>query len=1202
MRPKFLEIEGLQSFRDIQRIDFETLGELGLFGIFGPTGSGKSTILDAITFALYGKVKRADGGTQGIINANMNTAKVAFTFELVRGGNRKTFRVERVYQRKKGTVNSCEPKIARLIEITDAGQIPVCDKATDVSNHVKELLGLSHEDFTRAVVLPQNSFHEFLLLSNSDRRKMLERIFYLEEYGKQLQEKLNRKMARLKSRTDVLAGELKGYADATGEALEESKKALEDAVAERNRVEKELKSLESKYNEAKEVWNLVRELSFIEQREKQHLACGAEIAEKRVRLEKAVKADSLVEMIRKNTGLSEKLKGIEMQLNEVLGVLSGIADELNETRQKYETVKNEAATEQPKLVELRTRLVDALGIKEEVKKINDNINELRSYEDKLKIEITSKSEVIAKETGEIEELEQNLSGLKPEMESLKTDPGYRQQIQDGLQLENEIETRRRNIKDIEDKVSVLAGTVGGLELKLEQVRNDISLVQKSLEDLNGEKLEHEATKPEDKNAVLNYIEKLRSMQALFNVLSIRKSELDELESRIANSNTRLKELKQKAMLLNEEKEKANTVLQQCRTEFENANREKEQNIAWLLSKSLKDGEPCPVCGSTHHPNPYVHAEGSEPAVIEKRADQARDRLNDAERALKDAETAYLIAEEQVKSLAGQIEQAVQEFSGKAAEYEEEKRKLPEQLMNLEPEQIRLELERMNAAAIEKLNAIEAWEKKQEEYNKEVQKLNDIMSGYKLLENGVLSELKVNRENLEQLNKSLSDAKRIFDGMQNKYMDFLKHHKIESASSELARLSENDRRLNAMQKQMDQCQDLINNKRVNLEKRKEELRVLHTDSFKAETEINNLVMQKEDRENKLKGLAGDAGIEEEIRRIDEKLETYANLEKQYSEKLQVLEKRHNGLLTEKSLLMSQKEIYSENLKTEEDRLKKALIEKGFESINEVESSVISPEMQKALKDEIEEYDQSGTNIRAQKDMVMKKLNSRSITEEEWNRISSSYEELVLYKEKCASLSEVARNNFEKIKIKHDKWVELTNNYNGLKHKQDLYEQIQKLLRANSFIDFIAEERLRYVATRASEILGVMTKYKFALELDTDAGFIIRDNANGGVHRMVNSLSGGETFLTSLSLALALSEHVQLKGQSPLEFFFLDEGFGTLDNNLLDNVIDSLERLSRKERVIGLISHVPELRLRIARRLLVDPPTSQGNGSRVRIEKA
>jgi exonuclease SbcC len=159
-----------------------------------------------------------------------------------------------------------------------------------------------------------------------------------------------------------------------------------------------------------------------------------------------------------------------------------------------------------------------------------------------------------------------------------------------------------------------------------------------------------------------------------------------------------------------------------------------------------------------------------------------------------------------------------------------------------------------------------------------------------------------------------------------------------------------------------------------------------------------------------------------------------------------------------------------------------------------------------------------------------------------------------------------------------------------------------LRGNSFIDFVAEERLRYIAREASEILGVLTKYKYALELDPDIGFIIRDNANGGVHRMVTSLSGGETFITSLSLALALSKQIQLKGQSPLEFFFLDEGFGTLDRNLLDIVIDSLQRLSTTDRVIGLISHVPELKNRIARRLIVEPPTADGMGSRISIEKA
>ncbi|NLO40959.1 MAG: hypothetical protein GX115_16005, partial [Ruminiclostridium sp.] len=87
-----------------------------------------------------------------------------------------------------------------------------------------------------------------------------------------------------------------------------------------------------------------------------------------------------------------------------------------------------------------------------------------------------------------------------------------------------------------------------------------------------------------------------------------------------------------------------------------------------------------------------------------------------------------------------------------------------------------------------------------------------------------------------------------------------------------------------------------------------------------------------------------------------------------------------------------------------------------------------------------------------------------------------------------------------------------------------------------------------------------------------------------------------------LALALSEQIQLKGQSPLEFFFLDEGFGTLDNNKLDTVMDSLERLSTKERMIGIISHVPELRHRIARRLIITPPVDNAEGSLVDVEKA
>jgi exonuclease SbcC len=120
------------------------------------------------------------------------------------------------------------------------------------------------------------------------------------------------------------------------------------------------------------------------------------------------------------------------------------------------------------------------------------------------------------------------------------------------------------------------------------------------------------------------------------------------------------------------------------------------------------------------------------------------------------------------------------------------------------------------------------------------------------------------------------------------------------------------------------------------------------------------------------------------------------------------------------------------------------------------------------------------------------------------------------------------------------------------------------------------------------------------VDSSGGFVIRDDANGGVRRPVSTLSGGETFLTSLALALALSAQIQLSGQYPLEFFFLDEGFGTLDPELLETVVEALEKLHIDSLTVGIISHVPELKSRLPRKLIVESAEPGGRGSRVYME--
>ena len=159
---------------------------------------------------------------------------------------------------------------------------------------------------------------------------------------------------------------------------------------------------------------------------------------------------------------------------------------------------------------------------------------------------------------------------------------------------------------------------------------------------------------------------------------------------------------------------------------------------------------------------------------------------------------------------------------------------------------------------------------------------------------------------------------------------------------------------------------------------------------------------------------------------------------------------------------------------------------------------------------------------------------------------------------------------------------------------VYEQLKKLLKDNKFMEFVAEEYLGTVALNASGRLLTLTNGQYFLKYD--GGFYVGDNLHGGALRGVNTLSGGETFLVSLSLALSLSQEICARNLRSSEFFFLDEGFGTLDSKLVDTVMDSLEKLKSENFSIGIISHVEELKQRINRKLTVKKATEQ-HGSQI-----
>jgi exonuclease SbcC len=329
---------------------------------------------------------------------------------------------------------------------------------------------------------------------------------------------------------------------------------------------------------------------------------------------------------------------------------------------------------------------------------------------------------------------------------------------------------------------------------------------------------------------------------------------------------------------------------------------------------------------------------------------------------------------------------------------------------------------------------------------------------------------------------------------------------------------------------------------------------------------------------------------------------ANLRNLQSEK-RTLQKNIDTATDRVNALRSEKETQKNLFQQSTDKevglfaeLQKSLLENGFATVDEARAllgSVSDVERAKtAYKNFFDEY---------------------ALTKHKYEQIDRSVfadfdEETLLSarvrKDETAALREGLRKKLAYAEAEYAGLVEKRKKYAAfekeLKEKekqQKLCDELRSLLGRNKFLEFIASEYLQEICAAASKTLLSLTSGRYFLRYDKE--FKVGDNLDGGNLRAVKTLSGGETFLVSLSLALSLSATICLKSLRPIEFFFLDEGFGTLDEKLVDTVMDVLSKLS-KNFAVGLISHVEELKHRIDNKILVTG-ANENHGSLVKLER-
>ncbi|MFZ3172304.1 MAG: AAA family ATPase [Carboxydocellales bacterium] len=1233
MKPLRLKIEGLQSFREAQEIDFTTLCDTGVFGIFGPTGSGKSTILDAITLALYGKVERANKNTQGIINHGADKVLVEFSFEIGVPGQKRTYLVERLYKRVGD--NNVNARSSRISELTPAGVEVLADKDREVTLKVQEIIGLTVEDFTRAVVLPQGKFSEFLALRDADRRKMLQRLFALEAYGDKLNERLKKRLNLTAFGLNGVVSEQLGLGDASTSAVEAARQELSGAKEREKTTDISLKSIVKEYEVQKVVWELQGNLQKMFGLENEHKMLQGQVEEQEQRLDKAVRAE-LVRPLLIGLAESEQQRNIVLaQQQQTTQLLQTATVEEVRAQQALNDWQQQRQLKEPQLIRLIAQLETTLLEEKELTQLNGELDLLnhqvqegRNSQQQLNSQRQANDVVI-------QSINAQLTKLKQRALEITVSPEYRGQLATAVaalreyhqitarlqEASQEAEAKRLEVEKAQEALSTSEEKAGLARKKVVEWEKLLEVKQTACpateEDLLKKQQAVERGKPQ--LAELERVEQ-EIAQALIQV-GVNRAATQQWELALTQAEEQLK--------------KAVTTLDNTRMLRDELNVKykalESQNLAAVLVQQLQAGQPCPVCGSTEHSALAQPWESSDLGIIQAELKAAETACNLAQTGFEQAMLAESQAKSKLQTSQNQLEQCLKLEQEKLQQGEQVRGNIKAENRGKTLLELRDLLVKLEAGLAADKLARQGWlasvEQLQQELNSAKFNLAELEKQHSAAENSISYAQKVWREagakqhtlaaqteerlnNLQRLaaliKAKLCSAKlTLAEDNAYQYMEQEQEHEHEQDTyryleQEDKLVAEYDREAEQNKGDQEAHQGKLTEIAAILEVLEVKAKSQELELARQEAKAQELTQQVLTKKKQIHSITAGRSAQDLLEQTGASLNQIVREEAQAKQAWEIARSSREKGEQAQAAAARELEVAEQTLTKARDKLGKALQQAKFSTAGEAEQALCPTIERQEMEKSIKAFRDQETALKQEKQRLESSLAGRILTAQQWEEWQSKK---VIAEEQFTEATRqggIAEARLKELENRHLRWQSLEQERGKLVKLKDQLETLQRIFRGNGFVEYIAEEQVVNVALAASARLKQMTRHRYGLEVDSEGGFIMRDDANGGVKRPVSTLSGGETFLTALALALALSAQIQLKGQYPLEFFFLDEGFGTLDSELLDKVMTTLEDLPADRMTIGVISHVPEMRHRMARRLVVEPAQPGGLGSQVKFE--
>ena len=1102
MRPLKLTLCAFGPYSGKTVIEMDRLGESGLYLICGDTGAGKTTIFDAITYALYGSASGEIRETEAFRSKYAEASALTFVeLEFLYDGKRYTVKRNPAYLRPKQK-GSGFTKVAANAELYLPGG-GVCCGFRPVSDRIKELTGLDRAQFSQISMIAQGEFLKLLLASTDERGALFSRILKTEYYRK-LQDKLKEEAAARERACTELGGAIAQYMDGVETPEdEELREALKRA----------------KGSPPEEALALVRELlrldgdtddklsSELRETEEALAALGAGL----VRAEEAEKT-------RKN--------------------LTAAKADLTEREKELTLLTEENSSEEQK----ETR---RLALAHEIESIRDELpacDELAARRAKLE----AIKSAISKDKEEIERRQAALATQAASTERLKAErAGLKEAAAEKAALEAALEAAR-------SRSAVLAAILSSAG-RLKSMKRELLDAKEAKEKSLGKYAEEERSGNERLRAVRedearakNEAAALREADLTFERLKNSRQEsgerarrLREIEERLAEQDAALKKL----ALARKGFAEAESRYETARDSYEDKNRLFLNAQAGILASALEEGHPCPVCGSRDHPSPASLA-GEVPT----------------ERELKEAAKNKGAAEEKYRSLsalAGGLESEAREKRGVTARLAEEI------LGETSADKI---LPALEAKRYENKTLLISLDEALTAAAKDIKNRNE--SEQKAA--AFAQEIKMREEELCLLAEEWRQAQAEADNGISRLAGMIEADErslTEDCGKVLAECGLDKAEAQSAAELKEAEKTVCETKRaIALAAAKiERTRELETLIPAGEEQRNTLEQAIRSAEIKLTEAAGALRAEEDsVQALSLRLPYAgrAEAERAVKEKEKELESMKAALARSRLAL--------QGCRTKRDEAEGRVkgLEKGLSGAEETDAEELKKEQAAASARK--------EALALERGVVAARL---SVNHKAAAGLSAKSKELAeeeKLRRLLKPLAETANGTLNgKPRIMLETYVQMA-----------CFERI--LQRAN--VRFMVMSSGQYELKRREN--EETLKGKIGLDLD------VVDHYNGTV-RGVKTLSGGESFMASLSLALGLSDEIQsVAGGVKLDTLFVDEGFGSLDGESLEQALKVLASLSEGRRLVGIISHVGELRERIEKQIVVTKNGASGSEAEIR----